>query len=329
MNTVKEQLLDRLKINWLAWRHVEAGNLFRLVRVSFGNTLKYLGGLLAVYQLIKGYSEFSGATYLINNGVIVFFIDYFFLIALLLFFIFIIRNSPKTFVERKIEDTKISVVIAVDDIFRQVEGEDIIIGVDRAFNTDLSLGRIDRRTLHGQLLGRFFPNYEKRNSLDRQIIKKLDILNIEVEKEFDTINGKTKVYPLGTTLGVEVSKHRYFYLAGFINLYDSSEAINLEEYHNNIWKSIQKDMRINQKIAISVTGSLKRNKPASFTREDAIFEMVKSFIEYSSREKFCDKLKICIYWKDLEYYNFNRISEDLDYLCTYYYKDLLKKDFVV
>lgn len=194
-------------------------------------------------------------------------------------------------VDRKLDETDISIEIRVDSIF-SLPGA-FIISTNTTFDTDMSNGLISEKSLQGQFTIKF---YDKEEHLDQELTEALkdEISTIDENKP-----GKKNRYEIGTVVKVS-PRNQLAYLVAIADLNEhgvpSSSLDNVRESLKKLWSYIGNQGGFEQLvIPILGTGRARIQIP----REVMVREIIRSFIDARySENKFCEKLTIVIFEED-------------------------------
>lgn len=219
-------------------------------------------------------------------------------------------NIPRQSISQALSSPDTVVEIKIGNLFD--EPGHLVIGTNDVFDTEL--GEVIRSSsVQGQFLSRIYGNDQER--LDSEIETALKPFDSQKREEPNKKRGKTKRYPIGTTIVLGSSGRRYFLPAyGFMgnNLRVQSTADDIWNSLSNLWEQVRlKGHGLD--VAIPVVGSdlARTNLP----RMALIKLIIISFIAASKKEFVARKLTVVIHPKDLETIDFFALQDFLESTC--------------
>lgn len=220
-------------------------------------------------------------------------------IAFLALFVVIFTRRPVLKVSYKHPGMDLIIEVRIGDFFN-IEGQKII-GTNTTFDTDLSNNIISPRSLQGQFTEKFFSgNISELNSKIESQLNNVEF--IEVNKE-----GKSKRYPLGTSVKFNVNGEFYYWFA----MAEMNQSNNVKTSLNQLQMSLDGlwDFMENSSeklpTIIPLVGSAFGR--ISVKRKKLIALIAQTFIAAteSSSSIFIDKLIIVVNPKDVEKFELN------------------------
>ncbi len=230
-------------------------------------------------------------------------------LIMLLLLLSIIFTWPQTKSIYKDRNTHIQVIIECCDIFRQ-QGMKVIHVVD-TFDSDVN-EIISPHSLHGAFLKMC---EEKKIDVDEQIERGLKHLSSSAED--GTLPGRTKKYPLGSTLPLQIEKERYCWVAFTHLLPTGNIEISKNEYIDCLkamWRNLAKARTRSEIINVAVLGNKFVDLPAEFSTEQKIDLMIQTFFAAVREKACCRTLRICIHpdnVSEIDFENYPIIMEHL------------------
>lgn len=254
-----------------------------------------------VYGQLRGVEETWIAGFLLNYWIHI-------LIAAVI--LSLCKTLPKTSVSRKIRDTDVTIRVAVSDIGR-CRGA-LVIPWDCAFRTDLDDPRIDPETIQGQIIRKHFV--DRQQHVRESLKQSLSSSGIRLD-----IHGN---YPLESVAVVEIAPDTQFFLIALTQLC-ANQPLKADPIRvlAATWAAAKKNSTHNQ-LSIPLIGTGRNRWPLAVTRKAILREIINSFIVASRDERFCERLTICIHWKDYRDISFTEIERFLDHVCTYWNEPL-------
>lgn len=205
----------------------------------------------------------------------------------------------------------VSVVLKVCDALRNKGA--VIIPTNTTFDTLMEDDFISEGSLQGQYQTRYFRN--SRSELDALIERGLRQKSYDLLHDGRTTKGRR--YPIGTLCRVSTSKKRAYLLADS----DINErgvpidvsAQNVSLALSRLWDSlIEEGNREPYSIPLICTG---RAGVRDASRDDVVKEIVVSFLAATHRQKFTERLVICIHPADYEKVSWDELCKFIDYKC--------------
>ncbi|MFI3886908.1 macro domain-containing protein [Streptococcus parauberis] len=221
--------------------------------------------------------------------------SFFLFVFILIVILFLIFSIYALFInKRKITDfsNNHSLIVMFGDIFRLPKNDSInvIIPVNRCFDTIVDDELISNNTLHGIFLKKLFCesnfNQETLNSHIQNNLKKSDF-DYEVLEEKDKKKGNLKRYQLGTVVEIKSSNVNYF-LVGLSKFdYNLHAMVNEKEYlfcMSEILEYIEKHSQ-GYKTYIPLIGA---GHSAIYQDEQMLLEFMLKLIQLNKRKVNCD-----------------------------------------
>ncbi len=230
-------------------------------------------------------------------------------LILLLLVVAIIINWPQTKAVFKDKGTNIQVIIECCDIFSQ-QGMKVIHVVD-TFDSDLT-EIISPNSLHGA----FLKLCEAKNvDIDSQIEHGLK--RVQSSEEDITLPGRTKKYPLGTTLPLQIDGERYCWVAFTRLLPNGNIEISKNEYIDCLkamWRNLAKARTRSEIINVAVMGNKFVDLPAEFSTEQKIDLMIQTFFAAARDKACCRTLRICVHTDNVNEVDFEHYPIIIEHL---------------
>ena len=183
-----------------------------------------------------------------------------------------------------------------------------IISTNTTFDTDTTNGIISKNSLQGQFTQKY---YNSHTHLDADLQEKLrdvqDFTDLSDGKERE---GKTRKYPLGTVVKLEVDERKIYLLAmADMNARGNAECdfSMISDSLNRLWQFLGEGGEYEKELLIPVLGTGPGRLPE--TREEIIQEIINSFIAASTQKRLCETLTIVIHSGD--FYKFALKMEEL------------------
>jgi hypothetical protein len=219
---------------------------------------------------------------------------YFGLFSLL---VVIFTRRPISKISYKHPGKDLCIEVKIADLFTS-SGQKII-GTNTTFDTDLSNNIISPVSLQGQFTTKFFRT--NLSNLDQEIDQQLNGIN------FQQVNkpGKTKDYPLGTTIKFDIAGERFYWVAmGEMNPQNNVKTSlkKLQLSLELLWEYIETQGN-HTDTCIPLIGSAFGR--LGISRKKLIAEIAQSFISASSLATFVPKLTIIVSPKDVEKFELN------------------------
>lgn len=222
------------------------------------------------------------------------------------------ENLPRVAVSCHPKNRDVKISIRIGDIFAGTE--DLIVGCNTSFDTDIASGLISTKSIQGQFTS---ESYHQVAHLDANIAAALT--NVTPSSTGVAKQGKTSVYPIGTTVKVQ-GKSRTAYLCGFahMNAHGNAQASldDLKAALPKLWEHITSAGNHGE-VVTPILGSGLSRIPVK--RQVLIQEILRSFISACSSQIPCSSLSIVILPKD--YFEFgldlDELGRFLVHLCTY------------
>lgn len=233
---------------------------------------------------------------------------YLLLFATLVFVV--VTRRPLYKIRFKVPGKDTTIHVIVGDLFK-IDGQKVI-STNTTFDTDIANGIISDKSIQGQFTNLYFP--QNIQELDLEITTKLQE---KVYTEFRKEKGKTKKYPIGTTVRINQG-HEKFYLVAMADMNEQNTAsttiTKLAKALDELWDFMASNGEMENVVLPLVgtgRGRLKINRKALIVR------LAHSFIEAYSEAPFCKDLIIVIHPSDMDQYDLN----------LFQIKDLLDKTF--
>ena len=214
----------------------------------------------------------------------------------------------------KIKDSPdVTVSLKVCDALKN-EGA-IIIPTNSTFDTDMNDEFISKVSLQGQYQTKYFKG--KTAELNKKIEYGL------IGKSYVELNDgrkyKNKRYPIGTVSRVtEKNKRAYFLVDSDINpkgIPINVDAGTISQALTSLWSNIHREGN-NEPYSIPLIGTGKA-RAKDISRNEAVQQIILSFLAASKDHKITECLTICIYPEDFEKIDWDGLCEFLKYQSQY------------
>lgn len=219
---------------------------------------------------------------------------------------------PRLSVSAKLNERDVTITIAIGDLFA-FDGSHII-GTNTTFDTEVSRDLISERSIQGQFTLQFYGDAVQ---LDAELATALS--DVEFEVLIGKRRGKSKRYPLGTTVRLNPKdRTAYFTAIGHMNEYGNASGSyeGLLEALGQLWVCVsERGVKDHLVMPVLGTGFLRITQ----TREQVVREIIKSFIAACSQKTFCERLTIVLHEDDVRkhHIDINGLSRYLAHVCTY------------
>jgi hypothetical protein len=228
----------------------------------------------------------------------------------------IIQNRQRISHKIRINNSDLIIEFKFCDILRQ-DGAKVIAVMD-TFESEFRDNLVDQNTLQGKVISKYYTG--KETNLDNEINQSLKRTNTILLDSDENLKGKKDRYPIGSTVIIQ-PENEYFYWAALAAQTDTGNVIIKPEYLidalSNLWQFIPKYGKRFDIINIPVIGKGIDRLPPEYTHQRIIREIANSFITSSKQLKFCTTLRICIYPKDSQYIDINKIIDYVNHLKEY------------
>lgn len=227
----------------------------------------------------------------------------FFLIFFLLLIIAIVKNIPKNYFEKRIDNKDVHIALKIGNITK--ERKSIVVPINDEFDVKLGGNTMKSNSIKSQIINKFFDG--DLNSLQTKI-------NSKLKDNFYTSFRIQKCYKMGTTVRIE-NNNRIFYFVVNSKKDSNSKRVRANEEEliptlNELWSYLS-TRGSKDEIAIPLLGT--GNGRLSTKREDVFKTIVRSFISSCAEQSYCKKLILVISPKDMREYEIN-IEELKDFL---------------
>lgn len=227
-----------------------------------------------------------------------------------------IHNRQKLSYEIKINNSDLVIEFKFCDIFSQ-EGAKVIAVMD-TFETEFRDNLVDRNTLQGKVISKYYTGRE--NLLDNEITQSLIRTNSTLIETNNTFKGKRNRYAIGTAVVLK-PENEYFYWTAASAQTATGNVIIKPEYLidalANLWQFIPTYGQTFETINIPIIGKGLDRLPPEYTHQRVAREIANSFITSSKQQKFCKKLRICLYPKDSQYFDIPKLLDYVNHLKEY------------
>lgn len=231
-------------------------------------------------------------------------------------FLSIYINKKKHSIKKTFSNTDLTVIVEFCDIFDQ-DGA-IIIPVSDTFDTDISNGLVNPKTIHGQFIQKYY--YANIPTLNNEIQLKLNSVGAMPIENNVNLKGNKDRYPIGSSCPIK-THGKYFYLSSLTYMKDTGNVDMQPQYIydflSNVWNFIPNHGEYHEVVNIPVIATGLNRLPANYTRQFILLEIINSFFVTSKVQTFCKTLKICLNLNDYEYYDFENVNILLCHIDNY------------
>jgi hypothetical protein len=231
-------------------------------------------------------------------------------------FISLVYNRQKLSESVKINNSDLVVEFKFCDLFEQ-KGAKVVAVMD-TFDTDFRHNLVDKYTLHGKLIIKYYSG--KEHLLDTEIRDSLSRTGFTPFEVNPNLRGKKEKYSIGTTVIIQPN-NEYFYLTALTAMTETGNVTIQPEYLidalANLWQFVPSYGKPMDIINIPIIGKSLNRLPPEYTHQKIAREIANSFITTSKQKTFCKKLRICIYPKDCDYINMKKLIEFVNHLKEY------------
>lgn len=255
---------------------------------SFKSALAFLGGVWGLIELFDYFKVIEREHYTkFSLGI---------LFILTLIFVIVTRR-PLYKIKFKVPGQDTTIHVRIGDMFK-IEGQKII-STNTTFDTDIANGIIAVDSVQGQFTTKFFP--QSIQALDNELDNTLqNIPSTAFPKP-----GKTRKYPIGTTVRINQGNEK-FYLVAMADMNAQNTASTtmnkLSKSLDELWDFMVAHGEM-EDIVLPLIGS-KRGR-LKIKRKALIVRLIHSFIEAYSQQPFCKDLIIVIHPTDMDQYDLN------------------------
>lgn len=222
-------------------------------------------------------------------------------------------GRPRLTVSTRLKNCDIDLEIRVGSLFN-LRGA-YVVSTNTTFDTDINAGIISKNSLQGQLTSKFYSDDIAQLDSDLERL----LRELAFEQLAEPRLGKSKRYPIGTTLKLN-KEEKTFYLVAIANLNEhgtvETSFENIQESLSALWKKIESVGNV-EPVIIPLVGSGRCRLKQS--RTDFAKEIINSFIVACCDKKLCEKLIIVISPEDYRKYDIDlyQLNEYLKCKCTF------------
>ncbi|RYY44915.1 MAG: hypothetical protein EOO06_17385 [Chitinophagaceae bacterium] len=296
-------------INYTRKRVWEIFQTFFLLLGAYWTLIEFSSFLLEKFQSPEGHTPYKDAlrNFVWNHLLVEF---------LLILLISVFYNRRRLSHCIKLNDSDLAIEFRFCDLFKQ-KGAKVIAVMD-TFDTSFSQNLVNRNTLHGKVISKYYSG--KEHILDREIIDSLARTGATPTESNPNLKGKKDKFPIGTTVVVEPNSE-YFYLLALTEMTPTGNVIVKPEYLvdalSNLWQYIPTHGRSIDTINIPLIGKGLHRLPPEYTHQRIAREIANSFVTSSKQQAFCKRLVVCIHPSDGEYVDLEKLAGYVGHLKEY------------
>jgi Thoeris protein ThsA, Macro domain len=231
----------------------------------------------------------------------------------------LITSIPKIRFSYKVANKDLQIEIRIGNIFSHI-GDYLVVGTNTIFATELNNEIISPKSIQGKFTKKYFKRnwQELQENIDR-------ILEDEEKIELpDPILSRKVEYPFGTVVNIPIThfwknRNALFVAISKMNQHAIAHS-SLEDFQISmlkLWEYIGSQCNLGE-ITMPILGS--GFSRIDVPRVDLFKEIVKSFLVATTNKKFCEKLTIVIYFRDVAHHSIDLeyVKDFLDFQCKYF-----------
>jgi len=222
----------------------------------------------------------------------------FWVLILVSVIVVISTRRPVSKILYKLSGKDLQIEVRIGNLFN-VKGQKVI-STNTTFDTDIATGIIASNSLQGQFTNTYFP--QQIQSLDQKLNQEL--IN-ETSVNFQKISGKTKKFPMGTTVRIDIGNEIFYFLAMAdlsINNTAHTTLENILMSTDKLWDFVSSKGE-NEPIVLPLLGTGRGR--ITTNRKRLIATIAQSFVKASEQRLFSNKLIIVIHPDDAENFEIN------------------------
>lgn len=219
----------------------------------------------------------------------------------------LVTRRPVTKVTYKVPKKDLCLEVRMGDLLDSKE--DIVVSCNSTFDTDISSGLINPKSIQGQVLLRFFDG--KTEELDKQIKKSLG----DLEYTAAVSPGNKKRYPIGTVAKIVTHGKNFYFLAmAELNEHGTARSNSgmLEQALDGLWAFVAARGEFGS-LALPAIGTGRGR--VQLPRRRVIEMIAQSFVDASRDKVFVNKLAIVVHPEDARIQEVN-LFEIKDYFAS-------------
>jgi hypothetical protein len=276
------------------WQSVKTASYWKYAVFSVDGVKTFFAVLGSVWLIIEVIDNFHIGGFKKDNipGA------FFYAMLFVSLFIVIITRGPIRKTKYLSAEKDLCVEVIIGDLFK-CKGQKII-STNTTFDTDISNGVIASDSLQGKFTQIYFPN--NIHELDEKIAQ---ALQGEQFVQIQKIAGKTKKYPLGTTVRINFPNETYY----MMSMSDLNSSNTAHSTLDNVLSSISKTFEFirekgeNSDIAIPLVGKGKGR--ITTPPKQLIARIAQTFMSASRESHFSKKLTIVVSKHDAKNFSIN------------------------
>lgn len=216
-------------------------------------------------------------------------------------------NRLKIKISQTFTNTDLTLIVEYCDLLDQ-EGA-VVVPISDTFDSNTSNGLVNPKTIHGQFIGKYYPNNIQ--SLDNEISRVLQSNGVNPIANEPNLIGKKDRYEIGTTCLI-TTNNKHFYLTALTYMRETGNVDIQPQYISQflmaLYDYIPRFGIACDEVNIPVIGTGLHRLPASYTKEYIVREIANSFFLISKQQSFCKTLRICLNIYDYKHYDFDDLK---------------------
>lgn len=224
------------------------------------------------------------------------------------------RSYPKLSAKCQLKGTNTTIEVVIGDLFARKDAS-IVVGTNSTFDTEMSTGLIDAKSLQGLVTKRFYDDPKHIDNEVQEALKGAGTYTVLTDGRTSKVNR----YPIGTTIQIQPRK-RHIYLVAITHMSENgtcqSDFPMVKDALAGLWAHVGSAGKFGD-LSVPLLGMGFSRVQA--TREQVIHEIIRSFIAACSERRFCEHLRIVVGFKDFQKNNIdlNIVRAFLEHECRY------------
>ena len=223
------------------------------------------------------------------------------------------RAWPRLKMSQLIAGTDVIVEVKIKDIFSSSGA--IIVGCNTTFDISVEKNIIDKKSIQGQYLKRYF---KQESELEEQVKQELPRSHLKKRIRKEKNKGNLKEYEIGTTIAVGQDRRAYLVAITRINTHYTAEIDDNSflDALPKMWFEIRSKGNM-ENLNCPILGSgFSRLK---MKRQELLFELIRSFVIATRDGKLTEKIIFYISYSDFKHIDMKKTKRFLEHECTQYY----------